>query len=80
MSEHVIQNPVPTPEQMAQMLGVSPDRVKMLRGIMRSPTTDGFIKRSRTPGVTAMKKVATYRKVIVAGKGKDTVRAKTKAR
>jgi hypothetical protein len=36
MSEHVIQNPVPTPEQMANLLGVSPARVATLRNIMRS--------------------------------------------
>lgn len=38
MSEHVIQNPVPTAEQMANLLGVSPARVATLRNIMRSDT------------------------------------------
>jgi hypothetical protein len=36
MSEHVIQNPVPTPEQMATLLGVSQARVVTLRNIMHS--------------------------------------------
>ena len=79
MSEHVIQNPVPTPEQMAKMLGVSPDRVKILRGIMRSPTTGIFLQRSRATGVTAKKQIAGYSKAGIAGKVKGTTRAKTNA-
>lgn len=80
MSEHVIQNPVPTPEQMAEMLGVSPDRVNTLRGIMRSPSTGSFLQRNRTTGATATKRVAAHKKAAVTGKGKVTVRAKSKAR
>jgi hypothetical protein len=33
----VITNPVPTPEQMGEILGVSPDRVKAVRAIMSKP-------------------------------------------
>ena len=34
MSEHVIQNPVPTPEEMANLLGVPQERVEALRRIL----------------------------------------------
>lgn len=80
MIEHVIQNPVPTPEQMAELLGVSPARVEALRGIMRSPTTLSLAQRRRTTGVSVTNKASAYRKTSVAGKMKDAARAKTKAR
>lgn len=37
MSAHVIANPVPSPEEMAQILGVSSERVAALRSIMGAP-------------------------------------------
>ena len=80
MSEHVIQNPVPTPEQMAELLGVSPARVKTLRSIMRSQTALSIVQRRRTTTVGAIKKASAYGKVSVARKSKDATRAKTKAR
>ncbi len=80
MSEHVIQNAVPTPEQMAEMLGVSPARVKTLRRIMRSPSAGSFLQRNGTTGDTATKRVVAYKKAAAVGKGKVTVRAKSKAR
>jgi hypothetical protein len=37
MAVHVIGNPVPTPEEMGEILGLSPDRVKAIRQIMSMP-------------------------------------------
>ena len=37
MAVHVIGNPVPTPEEMGEILGLSPDRVKAIRRIMSTP-------------------------------------------
>jgi hypothetical protein len=34
---HVIGNPVPTPEELGEILGLSPDRVKAVRRIMNAP-------------------------------------------
>jgi hypothetical protein len=53
MSAHKIGNPVPTPEQMAKILGVSSERVAAVRQIM-----DGSAK-EKSPGrfrTTARKK------------------------
>src|ERR1039457_3714404 len=38
MSAHVIANPVPSPEEMGQILGLSPERVAALRSIMSAPS------------------------------------------
>ena len=65
MSEHIITNPVPTPEEMAARLGISAERVATLRQIMRSPSRSsvaikrqagGASTRTRVPG-TAKRKV-----------------------
>ncbi len=37
MSAHVIGNPVPTPEEMGEILGLSADRVQAVRRIMSTP-------------------------------------------
>jgi hypothetical protein len=37
MEQIVISNPVPTPEEMAEILGMSPERVVELRRIMDAP-------------------------------------------
>jgi hypothetical protein len=37
MSTHVIGNPVPTPEEMGEILGLSSDRVAAVRRIMDTP-------------------------------------------
>jgi hypothetical protein len=60
MSEHVILNPVPTPEQMADLLGVSHDRVEALRRVMRSasPSSSAPLAKSRK-SVTQEKAIAT---------------------
>ena len=38
MSPYVIRNPVPTPEQMAEILGISSERVTAVREIMGVPS------------------------------------------
>jgi hypothetical protein len=37
MDAYVIANPVPTPEEMGEILGLSPKRVAALRRIMSTP-------------------------------------------
>ena len=37
MAVHIIGNPVPTPEEMAEILDLSPDRVTAIRRIMSTP-------------------------------------------
>jgi hypothetical protein len=37
VSAHVIANPVPTPEEMGDILGLSSDRVASVRRIMETP-------------------------------------------
>jgi len=39
MSAHVIGNPVPTPEEMGQILGLSSERVVAVRSIMSTPSS-----------------------------------------
>jgi hypothetical protein len=34
---YIIDNPVPTPEEMGKILGLSPDRVAAVRRIMNTP-------------------------------------------
>jgi hypothetical protein len=43
VTAYVITNPVPTPEEMGELLGLSPERVKAVRAIMGrpAPKTDG---------------------------------------
>ena len=48
MSLHVIQNPVPTPEQMADILGVSRERLAAVRRIMSEPVRRKPSRSSRT--------------------------------
>jgi hypothetical protein len=38
MSVYVIGNPVPTPEEMGRILGLSPERVEAVRRIMNTPS------------------------------------------
>ena len=39
MSAHVIGNPVPTPEEMGRILGLSSERVAAVRSIMSTPSS-----------------------------------------
>ena len=74
MSEHVIHNPVPTPEHMAELLGVSPARVLALRGIMRPSGPDARSERNGAGLRIEFKKAQSG-----AGK-KSSSRARAKAR
>ena len=63
VSAYVITNPVPTPEEMGEILGLSPDRVKAVRAIMSRPGS------AKTSGVSeklfrrATKKASPIRRV-----------------
>jgi len=46
MAVHVIANPVPTPEQMGRILGLSSERVAGLRTIMNAPAARKRSKRA----------------------------------
>jgi 3-polyprenyl-4-hydroxybenzoate decarboxylase len=48
-SAHVIGNPVPTPEEMAQILGLSSERVAAVRRIMSAPTKRKSSKGANRP-------------------------------
>jgi hypothetical protein len=48
MEQIVISNPVPTPEEMAEILGMSPERVVELRRIMDAPPRRKTAQRKRT--------------------------------
>jgi 3-polyprenyl-4-hydroxybenzoate decarboxylase len=50
MSAHVIGNPVPTPEEMGRILGLSSERVAAVRSIMSTPSSR---KSSRSKNRTA---------------------------
>ncbi len=56
MPAHIIRNPVPTPEQLGKILGVSSERVAAVRQIM-----DGSAKEKRRSKTTARKKSARVR-------------------
>ncbi len=62
MAVYTITNPVPTPEEMAEILGMSPERLQTLRKIMSTPVP--YKKRSRSRGKTARRSAAkTSRRV-----------------
>jgi hypothetical protein len=46
MSAHVIGNPVPTPEEMGEILGLNSDRVAAVRRIMDTPNQQKTSDRS----------------------------------
>ncbi len=50
MKAYVISNPVPTPEEMAEILGLSSDRVTAVRRIMSTPS------RRKTSGAMTLRK------------------------
>jgi hypothetical protein len=56
MAVHVIGNPVPTPEEMGEILGLGPDRVKAIRRIMSTPVR---AKKSTSAAKTVRKAAAT---------------------
>jgi len=57
MNVHVIGNPVPTPEEMGRILGLSPERVEAVRRIMNTPSSRKSSKsKSRTASSFNMKR------------------------
>jgi hypothetical protein len=46
MSAHIIGNPVPTPEEMGRILGLSSERVAAVRKIMGAPPKETLSGRS----------------------------------
>jgi hypothetical protein len=48
MQTHIIRNPVPTPEQMGKILGVSSERVAAVRQIMDGSAKEKVRGRSKT--------------------------------
>jgi hypothetical protein len=69
MGVHVIANPVPTPEEMGRMLGLSSERVAAVRSIMNSPSGGASSKRSsRSSRVVAAKKSAARTRWRTRGK------------
>jgi hypothetical protein len=64
MSAHVIRNPVPTPEEMGEILGLSSDRVAAVRRIMGTPNHNETSPRS----------------VVASGARKKSSRTRTSAR
>jgi hypothetical protein len=47
MRAHIIRNPVPTPEQLGKILGVSSERVAAVRQIMDGPAKEKASGKSR---------------------------------
>lgn len=65
---HVIGNPVPTPEEMGDILGLSPDRVKAIRRIMSTPVRAKKSASARTVRKAAAKKASPMRTRRITGK------------
>jgi hypothetical protein len=65
VSAYTITNPVPTPEEMGEVLGISSDRVKAVRRIMTAPAQP---KRDRSGGGIARKTAAKKSRRVVAKK------------
>jgi hypothetical protein len=65
MSAHIIGNPVPTPEEMGEILGLSSERVAAVRRIMSTTGAETGSKRSISARKTATrKKKAAARKSV----------------
>ena len=56
MSAHIIGNPVPTPEEMGKILGLSSERVAAVRRIMSTPAKEKVSGRSTGVRRTAARK------------------------
>jgi len=69
MAVHVIGNPVPTPEEMGEILGLSPDRVKAVRRIMSKPVrAHKSTSAAKTVRKPAAKKASSLRPRRIAAK------------
>jgi hypothetical protein len=62
MAVYVIRNPVPTPEEMAEILGVSPERVAAIRKIMDTPVPRKKSTRSTAATRKPARKASSSRK------------------
>jgi hypothetical protein len=56
MSAHVIGNPVPTPEEMGKILGLTPEHVAAVRRIMSTPSSRKTSKGASRAGFTRLRK------------------------
>jgi hypothetical protein len=63
MSSHVIGNPVPTPEEMGKILGLSSERVAAVRRIMSTPGGEKGSPISARKTARRKKKAAARRSV-----------------
>ena len=70
MKPHLVRNPVPTPEQMANILGVSPERLAKLREIMGVPLTKAGTKRAKWDVRAAQKPAPESKPAKLDAKGK----------
>jgi hypothetical protein len=68
MAVHVIGNPVPTPEEMGEILGLSPDRVKAVRQIMSTPVRAKKSASAKTERKAAVKIASPIRTRRITGK------------
>jgi hypothetical protein len=59
VSVHIIRNPVRTPEEMAELLGINPDRVEAIRRIMSAPVKQK--SSAVTQGVATARRKAQYK-------------------
>lgn len=59
VSVHIIRNRVPTPEEMAELLGINPDRVEAIRRIMSAPVKQK--SSAVTEGVPTARRKASYK-------------------
>jgi hypothetical protein len=62
MPIHIIGNPVPTPEQLGKILGVSSERVAAVRQIMDGPAKETVRGRSKTTARKKSSRVRTSRR------------------
>jgi hypothetical protein len=69
MAVHVIGNLVPTPEELGEILGLSPDRVKAVRRIMSAPVqAKRSVSAAKTLRKAAVKRISRMRTRRVAAK------------
>jgi len=69
MNAYVISNPVPSPEEMGRLLGLSPERVARVRSIMNAPSSRKTSKRSGSKySAVAAKKATSRAKLRASGK------------
>jgi hypothetical protein len=70
MSAHIIGNPVPTPEEMGEILGLSSERVAAVRRIMSTTAVETGTRRPISARKTARKKKAATRRSVRSARKK----------